>query len=150
LQRVAEIARDLREPFDAMLVQKPKARVLILARDPVIAALIGMLLEMDGYDPVFPAPGEAAEKALGRLRAPLIICADCELPEVQSDLFFARVSKSNARLVLFGAPGSEENLKLLAARRSLPYFVLPTDRATLARVLDDALNDPEPRRGRDR
>ncbi len=129
---------------------KTKARVLILARDPVIAALIGMLLEMDGYDPVFPAPGETAEQALGRLRAPLIVCADCDIPDVQSDLFFARVRRSGARFVLFGAPGSEQTVKDLAAQRSARYFMLPTDRATLARVLDDALHDTDTAPARDR
>lgn len=114
--------------------------MLILARDSVIAALIGMLLEMDGFDPVYPAPGETAEQALARLRTPLIVCADCEIPEVESDLFFARIHKSNARLVLFGAPGSEDKLKALAARRAVQYFTLPADRATLARLLEEAFD----------
>jgi DNA-binding NtrC family response regulator len=124
-------------------VPKPKARVLILARDPVIAAFIGMLVEMDGYDPAFPAPGEAAEQALARLRAPIVVCADCEIPDLQSDLFFARVARSSARVVLFGAPGAEERMKELASRRALHYFLLPTDRVTLARVLDAALHDDQ-------
>ena len=122
-------------------VQKPKARVLILARDSVIAALIGMLVEMDGYDPAFPAPGEAAEQALARLRAPIVVCADCEIPDVQSDLFYARVARSKARVVVFGTPASEGRMKELAARRALRYFVLPTDKETLARVLDAALQE---------
>jgi CheY-like chemotaxis protein len=120
-------------------VQKSKARVLVLASDAVIAALVGMLLEMDGYDPAFPAPGEAAEQALARLRAPLIVCADCEIPEMQSDLFFARVARSSARIVVFGRRESEVRLKELAARRGVEYFTLPTDKATLARVLADAM-----------
>jgi DNA-binding NtrC family response regulator len=144
----------IRQPCGCSLirpqVQKPKARVLILARDSVIAALIGMLVEMDGYDPAFPAPGEAAEQALARLRAPIVVCVDCDIPEVQSDLFFARVARSSARVVLFGAPGSEQRMKDLAARRSLHYFLLPTDRVTLARVLNSALleNQASPSRQR--
>lgn len=124
-------------------MQSPKARVLILARDSVIAALVGMLVEMDGYDPAFPAPGEAAEQALARLRAPIVVCVDCDIPEVQSDLFFARVARSSAHVVLFGAPGSEQRMKELADRRSLHYFLLPTDRITLARVLDAALKETQ-------
>lgn len=142
LATACQNSADLRAPPPIRVqVQKPKACVLILARDSVIAALIGMLVEMDGYDPAFPAPGEAAEQALARLRAPIVVCADCEIPDVQSDLFFARVARSKARVVLFGTPGSEERMKELAARRALHYFVLPTDRATLARVLDAALQE---------
>ena len=135
---------------DPISVLKPKARVLILARDSVIAALIGMLVEMDGYDPAFPAPGEAAEQALARLRAPIVVCVDCDIPEVQSDLFFARVARSSARVVIFGAPGAEQRTRELAARRALHYFLLPTDRATLSRVLDAALqqNQASPSRQR--
>jgi DNA-binding NtrC family response regulator len=131
-------------------VQKPKARVLILARDTVIAALIGMLLEMDGFDPVYPAPDETAEQALARLRAPLVVCADCEIPEVESDLFFARIHRSSARLVLFGAPGSEDKLRAMAELRAVQYFTLPTDRVTLARVLNDAFESRSTSPSRDR
>ena len=122
-------------------VQKPKARVLVLAPDPVLSALLGMLLEMDGYVPAFPAPGEAAEQALARVRSPLVVCADCEIPEVQSDLFYARLARSSTRIVLFGTPGSEDKMREIASGRAAHYFTLPTDRATLGRVLEDALGD---------
>jgi DNA-binding NtrC family response regulator len=142
LARACQNSADPRAlPLIRVQVQKPKARVLILARDSVIAALIGMLVEMDGYDPAFPAPGETAEQALARLRAPIVVCADCDMPDVQSDLFYARVARAKARVVIFGTPGSEERMKELATRHALQYFVLPTDRATLARVLDAALQE---------
>lgn len=146
MQRVPKIPTS--PPIDQ--VQKPNARVLIIARDSVIAALLGMLLELDGYEPVFPAPAETADHALARLRAPIVICADCDLPDLQSDLFFARVSKSNARIVLFGSPGSETRLKAMAAERSVRYFLLPTDRATLAHTLEEALVEIHAASGRDR
>ena len=122
-------------------MQKPKAHVLVLAPDPVLAALLGMLLDMDGYVPAFPAPGEAAEQALARVRSPLVVCADCEIPEVQSDFFYARIARSGARIVLFGTPGSEDKMRELATLRAVRYFTLPTDRATLGRVLEDSLRD---------
>lgn len=150
LQRVPKLAPALRAPFTRPLVQKPKARVLILARDTVIAALLGLLVEMDGFDPVYPAPDETAEQALGRLRAPLVVCADCDIPDVESDLFFARILRSSARLVLFGAPGSEEKLRAMAEHRAVQYFTLPTDRQTLARVLDEAFERRSSSPSRDR
>ncbi len=119
------------------------ARVLVLARDPVIAALLGMLLELEGYDPGFAEPGEAADAAIARLRPPLVVCIDCDLPEAESDIFYARVEHHNAVVVAFGAPGRERQLRGLAAERGIPYFLLPADRETLSDALRQALRGDE-------
>lgn len=111
----------------------------------MIAAFLGLLLELEGYDPTFPEPGEAPDAAIARLRPPLIVCIDCELPEARSDIFYARVEHHDAVVVAFGAPGREERLRELAAERNIPYFLLPTDRETLADALRQALyGDEEP------
>lgn len=119
-------------------VPKPKFSVLVLAREPVIAALLGMLIEMEGYHPQFPGVGESVDDALSRLRPPIILCADCELEEVPTDLFFARAARARARVVLFGGPAAAGAVRELAAGRGLPFFLLPTDLEALARALDDA------------
>lgn len=119
-------------------VPKPKFSVLVLAREPVIAALLGMLIELEGYHPHFPAHGENVDDALARLRPPIILCADCELTDVPTDLFFARVTRARARVVLFGSAAAEARVRELAAERGLPFFLLPTDLDALARALDDA------------
>lgn len=121
----------------------PAARVLVLARDTVIAAFLGMLLELEGYEPTFAEPGEAPDAAIARLRPPLVVCIDGELPEADSDIFYARVEHHGAVVVAFGAPGHEEQLREIASKRDIPYFVLPTDRATLAAALRLALDGNE-------
>lgn len=115
----------------------PKNRVLVLAREPVIAAFLAMLMELDGYSVDFAQPGERAEDAIARLRPPLIICADGALSEVSSDLFLARAAKRGA-VVLFATPELADEVRALAARRGFPFFVLPVDRETLSRVLEAA------------
>lgn len=117
---------------------KPKFSVLVLAREPVIAALLGMLIELEGYQPHFPGKGESIDDALLRLRPPIILCADCELADVPTDLFFARVARARARVVLFGSPAAAATVRALAAERGLPFFLLPTELDALARALDDA------------
>jgi len=119
------------------------ARVLVLASDTVIAAFLGMLLELEGYEPAFAEPGETSDAAVARLRPPLIVCIDCELPEAESDIFFARAEHHGAVIVAFGAPGREERVRALAAERDIPYFVLPSDRATLGAALRLALDGNE-------
>ncbi len=113
-------------------------KVLILARETVIAALIGMLLEMEDYEPVYARPDERPEDALSRLRPPLVIVLDGELDAARSDLFLARAGAARARVVLFSEPLAAEAVQAAARERRLPYFSMPVDRATLGQVLTSA------------
>jgi hypothetical protein len=113
-------------------------KVLILARETVIAALIGMLLEMEHFEPVFAEPDERPEDALSRLRPPLVIVIDGELDAARSDLFFARASAARARVVLFSEPLAAADVQAAARVRRLPFFAMPVDRATLGQVLASA------------
>ena len=113
--------------------------MLILAREAVIATLIGMLLELDeDYEPAYPANGERAEEALARLRPQLrgrvVVLLDGEMDAAGSDLFFARAARARARVVLFGPPG-DGTACAAAAARALPYCVMPCDRETLIAAL---------------
>jgi DNA-binding NtrC family response regulator len=113
-------------------------KVLILARETVIAALIGLLLELEDYEPVFAEPGERAEDAIARVRPPLVIVLDGQLDEARSDLFFARAAAAHARVVLFSEPLAAADVRAAARVRRLPFFAMPVDRATLGRLLATA------------
>ena len=119
-----------------MARQELRAKVLVLARETVLAALIGMLLELEHYEPVFAEPDERPEDAIRRLRPPLIVMLDGELDAASSDLFFARATASGARVVLFTEPLAAEELRAVARERRIPCVIMPVDRATLGRVLD--------------
>lgn len=119
-----------------MPARRERTTVLILARESVIAALIGMLLELEEYEPVFADPGERPEDAIRRLRPPLIVLLDGALDAATSDLFHARADAAGARVVLFTEPLAAEELRAVARERRLPCVVMPVDRATLGRVLD--------------
>ena len=110
-------------------------QVLILARDSVLAALIGMLLELEEYEPVFAEPGERPEDAIRRLRPPLIVMLDSELDAATSDLFYARAAAAGARVVLFSEPVAAEQLREIARERRLPCVAMPVDRVTLGRLM---------------
>ena len=116
----------------------PKTRVLVLAREPVIAAFLAMLMELDGYVAEFAQPGERAEDAIARVRPPLVICADGALPEVSSDLFLARAAK-RGRVVLYAAGQVSAEVRELAAPRGFRFVTLPVDRDTLARALEETV-----------
>jgi len=116
--------------------RQPRTKVLVLARETVIAALIGMLLELEHYEPVFAEPDERPEDAIRRLCPPLIVMLVGELDAASSDLFYARASASGASVVLFTEPLAADEIRAVARERRLPYVVMPIDRATLGRVLD--------------
>lgn len=128
-------------PAIATRVSAPleRVRVLIVAGDPMVAALLGMLLDPTRHEPVFPQADERAEDAVARLRPPLAILLDGELESARSDLFMARAERARATLLLFTAPSGSAPVRTLAARHGVPCFVLPLDRAGLTRILDEAL-----------
>jgi DNA-binding NtrC family response regulator len=112
-----------------------KTTVLVLARETVIAALIGMLLELEDYEPAFPEPGERPEDAIARVRPPLVVMLDGELDAARSDLFFARAAAARARVVLFSEPVIADAVRAAARHRRVPYVAMPTDREALSHAL---------------
>lgn len=107
----------------------------MLAAEPVIAALLALLLELEGREPVFPFPGERPEDALARLRPPLVVLLDGALEAARSDLFFARATRAGAGIVLFSAPHDATPVATLARARGVPHVRLPASRAALTEAM---------------
>jgi DNA-binding NtrC family response regulator len=115
--------------------QPQTSTVLVLARDAVIAALLGLLLELEDYEAVFPGPDERPEDAIARLRPPLIVLLDGTLDTAGSDLFHARAAARGSRVVLFSEPPAAHEVRAIARRRDIAYVSMPVDRSTLGGVL---------------
>jgi DNA-binding NtrC family response regulator len=115
-----------------------KAKVLVIAHEAVIAALLGMLLELEDFEPVFAQTGERPEDALSRVRPPIVIVLDGELDTARSDLFYARAMMSQAKVVLFSGPFGAADVRAISTERRVPFFDMPVDRATLSRVVREA------------
>ena len=115
--------------------ERQRMQVLVLAGETVLAALIGMLLELEEYEPVFAESDERPEDAIRRLRPPLIVMLDGQLDAAGSDLFYARAAAAGARVVLFSEPLAAEEIRAVARQRHLAFVAMPADRAALARVL---------------
>ena len=116
-----------------------RTRVLVIATDPVVGALLGMLLDPAQYEPVFPQHGERPEDALARVRPPLVILLDGAQEAARSDLFLARAQRSRAALLLFAPTGEAGATPAAADTRGVPWIALPIDRAGLSRALGEAL-----------
>lgn len=116
-------------------------KVLVLASEPMLAAFLGMMLELDAYEPAFAEPGENAEDALARVRPVLVILLHTEMDAARSDLFFVRASRAGAKVILFGTSESGD-VRSLARERKVPFFEMPVDRGTLSKVVGESDRDP--------
>ena len=114
-------------------------KVLILTSEPMLAAFLGMLLELEAYEPVFADPGERAEDALTRHRPLLVILLEIVLDAARSDLFFARAAKRGVHVLLFRTPGTAPGVTPATTARDLPLFEMPIDRAELSQLIRDAV-----------
>ncbi len=112
--------------------------VMIVARDDAIGALMASLIELAGYEPVFPAADESVPRAIARL-APSILLLDCDDDAAEQAEAYARAQQWGTRVLLFTPSRSEREVRALAHDHGVDGFALPVQRGELRRVLDDAL-----------
>jgi hypothetical protein len=104
---------------------RSSSSVLILSEQPMIAALLGMLVELVGYRPAFAAEDERPEDAMRRVRPALVVLLDGTLDLVRSDLFFARAAQHRIALAIFGPEDRRDDLAATAERRGIIWCTLP-------------------------
>lgn len=123
-------------------------RILILAREPLVAALVGLLLEVAKYEPAFARPDESPEEAIRRVRPFLVLLLDGSMEEAGSDVFHARLK--GTPIVLFATPRTEVAVRAVATDRGLPWVTLPVTGEVLGRLILEAVAGDATRSGRDR
>lgn len=112
-------------------------KVLVLSDEPMAAALLAMLLELEGYDPVFALGNESPDTALARVKPLLVVLVDHALDVAKSDLFLARAARRQVGVVLFGTKASATPSAWAESRR-VPWFRMPVDGATLRHAIDES------------
>ena len=112
--------------------------VLVFSEQPLVAALLGMLLELLGYQPAFAGAGERPEEALRRVRPVFVVLLDQEMDAAVSDVFFARAAQHKVGLAVFGVHARADRLALLARERGVPWFEVPLDLQAFARAVEMA------------
>jgi len=107
--------------------------VLILARDEVVAALLGLMVELRGFNPRFVGERERAEAALKRDQYHAVII-DCDHPGCNDELI-AAIRSAAAQPILFSSLRLQPELHDLAEHYRAGSFTLPTDPETFGKVL---------------
>jgi hypothetical protein len=117
-------------------VASEKTVVLIFSTDALAAALIGAVVELSGYAPVFANPGESPRDAVMRLR-PAAALVDCDHNDACTEAFFGPAMMVGARVAVFSSTRSVRVLQPIAAEFDVRLFSLPIDFAQLSALLAD-------------
>lgn len=112
--------------------------VLILAADPMAAALVGAAIELAGGRPLYPGAGERPRDALLRHR-PALVLVDCDDETSCADAFLGPVLMTGARVAVFGSARSRRDVSELVARLGVRALRLPADVATVEALLETLL-----------
>lgn len=108
--------------------------MLILARDDVVAALLGLMVELQGFSPRFPAKGESPTDTLAHDRFTAVVI-DCDHPDCSEELL-ALIRTATAQAILFSPLRLSSEVVELATRYGARAFTLPTDPETFGRMLE--------------
>ena len=116
---------------------------MILANEEVISALLGAMVELDGYVPVFPAADEQPLAAVRRHR-PELLLLDCENDLAWDAAEMRGIATSGTRVLLFSAMRSQREIEQIAARYGVAAFALPVAYREFTAQLDRALAPHRP------
>jgi hypothetical protein len=111
-------------------LEKPTA--LIVARDPMTGALLGSLVEVSGFQPLFPAPSEGVDDAIRRHR-PAVVLVDCDAGDEERCI--EPVGTYGGAVVLFSPSRAAAEVGSIAARHGLRHFTLPISWLDFRRLL---------------
>ena len=109
------------------------ANVLILAREEVVAALLGLMVELRGMKPKFLAEGESVAEAVERA-GHIPVLMDCDHPDCTEENIDV-IRKHGGKPVLFSPLQMQTEVTRLTNRYRIKSFTLPTDPDTFGRLL---------------
>jgi hypothetical protein len=116
-------------------------KVLVIATDPMLAALVGALVELTQLRAAFLEPDERPEDALARVKPLVAILVDAQTDDAASDLFLARARRRGIRVLMFGPVAAVARREAWARRTGVPVFRLPEGVAALQAALDVLLRE---------
>ena len=107
--------------------------MLILAREDLVAALLGLMVEVAGFEPKFAGRDEPVADAIAEER-PQAVLIDCDHPDLDEGLV-GLLRNSSARPILFSAFRKPGEVSRLATRYGTESFTLPVESATFTQIL---------------
>ena len=115
-------------------------RILVVAGHAMIGALLGALVELAGYRPLFADVDERPDAAIERLEPDLVLL-DCELAAAAEDDAYRAAFEAGSRLLLFGSSLTAVETERFAARRGAPCITLPIGYTAFSERVKALLDD---------
>lgn len=107
--------------------------MLILAREEVVAALLGLMVELYGLQPKFVDRLESVDDAV-RQQRPVAVLIDCDHPDF-SDALIETIKRLGASPILFSPFRVQHEVRAMAASHGIRSFTLPTDPGAFGKML---------------
>jgi DNA-binding response OmpR family regulator len=108
---------------------------LVISTDPLTAALLGLLLQLEQVPVVYETGAELLLALFDRVQ-PTLVLVDVDHPDGFSATFTAHAQANGARVVAYSAARLTEDVRTLASARGLGWFGLPTLRGTFSAVIE--------------
>lgn len=108
--------------------------ILILAREEVVAALLGLMVELHGHQPKIVDRSQNIEDTM-RQNRPGAVLIDCDHPDC-SEALIAAIKRLDSTPILFSPFRMHHEVKAVATRHGVRSFTLPTDPGTFGKILD--------------
>jgi MinD-like ATPase involved in chromosome partitioning or flagellar assembly len=102
----------------------------------MIGALIGSLVEVSGFQPVFPTPSDDIAAAIARER-PAVVLVDCDAGD--EERCTEPVAAYGGAVILFSPWRAAADVEAIAARLGLRHFALPIAWTAFRRLLREAI-----------
>ena len=115
-----------------------QSTVLVVAKDRLIAALLGALVELSGRRVAFRSDNEGIDSAVRRVTAELVLF-DCALGISTCAEIAATARLEGARLLMFSASHTEREARDIATLYGALCFVLPVKPREFMELVDRAL-----------
>ena len=110
-------------------------KILVIAAEPLLAALVGTVVEAARFTAAFPDLDERPERALERVKPVAAILLEASDDRAGSDLFVARARKLGVRVLVFGPAHLMREQREWTRQHGLPAFTLPDQLEELTFVL---------------
>lgn len=111
-------------------------KILVIAGEPLLAALMGSVVEAARFTAAFPDFDERPERALERVKPVAAILLEASGDRAGSDLFIARARKLGVRVLVFGPRDVMLTQRQWTRQHGLPAFTLPDQLEDLTFVLE--------------
>ena len=107
--------------------------ILILAREEVVAALLGLMVELHGFQPKIVDRSQNVEDAVWQER-PGAVLIDCDHPDC-SEALIETIKRLDSTPILFSPFRMHHAVKAVATRHGVRSFTLPTDPGAFGKML---------------